>query len=110
MVSKRAGECFIATLNGRAEIRVGDNVTSSLGVKIYTAAHDPKTLELKDIVENITIESDAWISATVLILPSVIIREEIVVGAGSQVNTVLADYIICVGSPAREVKKRALNN
>ena len=27
------------------------------------------------------------------------------VGAGSQVNTVLADYIICVGSPAREVKK-----
>lgn len=57
-------------------------------------------------IAGITIENDVWIGANVIILPSVVIGEGCIVGAGSIVTKSLPSYTICVGNPCRPIKCR----
>ena len=54
----------------------------------------------------LTIGSDVWIGANVTILKGVTIGEGAIIGACSLVTKDVSPYSICVGIPAREIKKR----
>ena len=55
---------------------------------------------------NVTIGNDVWIGAGAVILPSVVIDNGAVIGAGSIVNANVGAYEIWAGNPARKVGER----
>ncbi len=53
----------------------------------------------------VTIEDDVWVASNVIILKGVTIGKGAIVGAGSVVTRDVPPYTLCVGNPAREVRK-----
>ncbi len=102
----RGCEFYASFLVPAGTITVGDNVTFSPNVKLYTIGHDPSTKSLRDLAGPIVIESHAWIAADSIILPNVTIGEGAVIGAGSVVTRDIPPYTIAVGVPAKIIKKR----
>ena len=56
--------------------------------------------------EPINIGSDVWIAAGCKILKGATIKDGAIIGAGSIVNSTIAENAIAVGCPAHEIKKR----
>ena len=54
----------------------------------------------------IIVEDDVWIGANVVLLDGAIVRRGCVIGAGSVVRGELPAHSVCVGAPARVVKRR----
>lgn len=54
----------------------------------------------------VVIENDVWIGSHVLIMPGVTIHNGAIIGAGAIVTKDVPPYTICVGSPAKVIKKR----
>lgn len=104
----RGCEFYASFLVPTGTITVGDHVTFSPNVKIYTIGHDPSTKELADLAGPIVIENHAWIAADCIILPNVTIGEGAVIGAGSVVTRCIPPYSIAVGVPAKVIKKRTI--
>jgi acetyltransferase-like isoleucine patch superfamily enzyme len=57
-------------------------------------------------IGSVIIENDVWIGANVIILPSVVIGEGCIIGAGSIVTKSVPPYTICVGNPCKPIKSR----
>ena len=55
---------------------------------------------------NIVICNDVWIGANATIVPDVCIGKGSIVGAGAVVTKNIPEYSICVGVPAKVIKKR----
>jgi len=55
----------------------------------------------------ITIEDDVWIGANVVLLDGAIVGTGCVIGAGSVVRGEMPAYSVCIGAPARVIKRRA---
>jgi acetyltransferase-like isoleucine patch superfamily enzyme len=86
------------TLVGYGTIILSTNhrVPAGLG-RIFGAGH-----ELKPV----TIGSDVWIGANVVVLPGVSIGEGAVVAAGSVVTKNVEPFVIVAGVPARRIRSR----
>ena len=54
----------------------------------------------------IVVEDDVWIGANVVLLDGAIVRTGCVIGAGAVVRGELPPYSVCVGAPARVIKRR----
>jgi acetyltransferase-like isoleucine patch superfamily enzyme len=54
----------------------------------------------------ILVEDDVWIGANAVLLDGAIVRTGCVVGAGAVVRGELPAYSVCVGAPARVIKRR----
>jgi maltose O-acetyltransferase len=104
----RGCEFFGTMLNGGAKIVIGDYVTFSPGVKLYSAAQNYMTLDLNDKVGDIFIEDFAWIGAGVIVLPGIKIGKGAVVGAGSVVTKSIPCNTVAVGVPAKVIKSRGI--
>lgn len=102
----RGCEFYASFLVPTGTITIGDHVTFSPNVKLYTIGHNPSTRKLADLAGPIVIQDHAWIAADCIILPNVTIGEGAVVGAGSVVTRDIPPYSIAVGVPARVIKKR----
>jgi acetyltransferase-like isoleucine patch superfamily enzyme len=59
-----------------------------------------------DDCDQVSIGSDVWIGAKVIILPGVSIGHGAVIGAGSVVTSSVPPYSICVGTPAKLLRLR----
>lgn len=60
-----------------------------------------------NLVEKVTtINSDVWIGTNVVIMQGVNVGQGAVIGANSVVTKDVEPYSICVGIPAKEIKKR----
>ncbi len=100
--------CYVNGYNG---LKIGDRTIIGPGVMIHTANHKMNPDQpipgqgWKDD-DPVEIGADCWIGMGVLILPGARIGEGCVVGAGSVVNRDLGEYVVAVGNPARQVKKR----
>ncbi len=53
----------------------------------------------------VTIGSDCWLGAGVIVMPGVTIGDGTVVGAGSVVTKSLPPHVVAVGNPARVVRQ-----
>lgn len=100
---------FFTSANLGTVIEIKDNVTFSPNVKVYSAGHDYKYINLPDTSGDIIIKEYVWIGGNSVILQGVTIGEYSVVSANSVVTKDIPPYSIVAGIPAKVIKKRELN-
>lgn len=91
------------------EIEIGKNTVISQKSYLCAASHD-YTKETFDIFDQkIVIEDGVWIATDVFIAPGITIGSGSVIGARSTVLSDMPAMMICVGYPAKPIKRRIDN-
>ncbi len=89
-----------------AEIHIGDHAVISQRSYLCTASHDYRKPTFDTVIAPILVENAVWIATDVFIAPGVQLGKGCVVGARSSVFSDLPESMICVGSPAKAIRKR----
>lgn len=88
---------------------IGDNTLMASNILITTENHgiDPKKnyAEQQLLSKDVEIGRNCWIGEKVIILPGVIIGDNVIIGAGSVVTKSFGDNVIIAGCPAKCIKK-----
>lgn len=89
---------------------IGDYVHIGQHVLISGLNHSYERVDIKIseqgiTVKQVTIDSNVWIGANVVILPGITIGQHSVVGAGSVVTKDVPPFTVVAGNPARIVKQ-----
>ena len=101
------GECaFIYNLG---PVTLGKRVTISHRAHICAGTHDYTKRDFPLLRPPITIAPDAWICADAFVGPGVTVGEGAIVGARAVAMKDVKPWSIVVGNPARESKKREVN-
>ncbi len=99
----------IHSLNG-SKVVIGQDSLIAKEAYIINSNHSFKKDELirkqKPHCSDITIGNDVWVGGRVTILEGVTIGDGSVIGAGSVVNKDIPSYVVAVGVPCKEIKKR----
>ncbi|MDO6769744.1 acyltransferase [Shewanella sp. 2_MG-2023] len=96
------------------KIVIGNNVSISHNVRIYTSNRNPvdimnnRALSLK--VGDVTIGDNVWIGANVIIVQDVNIGSNVVIGANSVVSKNVDSNCIVAGAPLKILKKCESNS
>jgi len=93
-------------LDGRMGLIIGDNVSISEGVAIFTLEHDPNSPDFASRGAPVHIADRVFIGARAIILPGITIGEGAVVAAGAVVTHDVLPYTIVGGVPARPIGER----
>lgn len=99
---------FGFTVLDEAKVTICNHVFIGPHVSIYTACHPLEIAERNkgtEWSESVTICDNVWIGGNVVVCPGVIIGEGCVVGAGAVVTKSLEPNTLCVGNPARPIRK-----
>lgn len=96
-------------LDGRAMLRIGNNVNISHWTLIQTLTHDPESPDFVSLARPVIIEDHVWIGARALICPGVTIGEGAVVAADAVVTRNVDPYFIVGGNPATFIRERSRN-
>lgn len=96
-------ECF---LDGRAEIMIGNKVSISPHVHIFTGDHDYNDRHFAFRGKGVHIGDYVWIGSRATILPGVKIGEGAVVCAGAVVTKDVEEYSVVAGVPAKKIRER----
>jgi len=91
-------------------VTLGDRATVSQYAHLCAGTHDYTRADFPLLRLPIVIGDDAWVAADVFVGPGVAIGAGTVVGARSNVFGDLPAWKVCVGSPARAVKDRILED
>lgn len=98
------GCTVIGPVNMGNHIMLAQNIVISGLNHGYEDVNIPPSKQ-KTITKAILIKDNVWIGANCVITAGVTIGKHVVVGAGSVVTKDIPDYCVCVGNPARVVKK-----
>ena len=93
-------------LDGRMGLEIGENVSVSEGVAIFTLAHDPNSPTFENRGAPVRIGDCVFIGARAILLPGVSIGGGAVVAAGSVVTRDVEPFTIVAGVPARPIGQR----
>ena len=93
-------------LDGRGDLYIGDNVSVSFDVQIYTMSHDYNDPHFSGVFGPVRIEDYVWLCARSTILPGVTIGRGAVVAAGAVVTTDVAPFTVVGGVPAKQIDQR----
>lgn len=88
------------------EIEIGCNVVISQRSYICAASHDYASPTFDIFAKTVNIKDEAWIATNVFVAPGVTIDKGAVVGACSGVFSDLPAMMICIGCPAKPLRKR----
>ncbi|MDO6489764.1 MULTISPECIES: putative colanic acid biosynthesis acetyltransferase [unclassified Cellulophaga] len=88
------------------EIFIGNNTVVSQKSYICTGSHDHSKIDFPIYAKKIIIEDECWLATDVYVGPGVTIGKGTVVGARSSVFKNLPKGKICIGSPAKVIKRR----
>jgi acetyltransferase-like isoleucine patch superfamily enzyme len=110
-IGDRSGIGYQCFFEATGSIKIGSWVRIGPHVSFFTTNHrfgERATLIKHQGYDVGTIEigDDAWVGASVTILPNVKIGKGAVIGAGSVVTRDVPEYAIAVGNPAKVVKYR----
>lgn len=98
---------FNLTLVDDTHIYIGDNVMFGPNVTLATAGHpiDPDLRkQAAQFNVPVSIGSNVWIGASVVVLPGVSIGDNTVIGAGSIVTKDVPANVVALGNPCRVVR------
>lgn len=92
-------------------IYIGNNTLIAAQCYITDCNHNVKKGELIRNQElstkhKLVIGEDCWIGANSTLIPGAFLGKGSVIGANSLVNSIISDYEIAVGSPAKKIKER----
>ena len=91
------------------EIVIGNNAVISQRTYICTASHDHTKPTFDIYSVKTVIEDEAWVATDVYVAPGVTIGRGAVIGARSSVFSDMPAGMICVGSPAKPIKPRIMD-
>lgn len=99
--------CYISDF-----VEIGQNVMMGPNVVIHSSVHgtkrDKPMARQKTVFKKIVIGDDVWIGAGAIILGGSIVNNGAVIAAGSVLmeDTIVGEYEIWAGNPARKIKER----
>jgi maltose O-acetyltransferase len=93
-------------LDGRKGLRIGDKVSISEGVCIFSLDHDPSSASFENRGAPVTVEDYVFVGARAIVLPGVTVGTGAVVAAGAVVTRDVAPFTIVAGVPARPIGER----
>jgi acetyltransferase-like isoleucine patch superfamily enzyme len=93
-------------IDRRGGLYIGNNVSISPGVSIYTAGHYPDSSDFDCIVKGVRINDYVWIGANAMIMPGVIVGKGAIVLPGAVVTKNVNELEIVGGVPAQFVRMR----
>lgn len=99
--------CF---MDGRAKLKIGNNVDIASDVLIYNSEHNINAEDFGAIEAAVRIDDYVFIGPRVIILPGVTIGKGAVVGAGAVVTKDVPDFAIVGGVPAKVIGERDLKD
>lgn len=99
-----------ATLDGRAQLTIGNHVDIASGVSIYNSQHDIHSQDMHPIEKPVAIGDYVFIGPRAIILPGVKIGSGAVVAAGAVVTKDVSKKTIVGGVPAKEIGKRQVSD
>lgn len=98
--------CFIEGYN--AKVRIGAFVSFAQNVNVLSGSGPNASKKLQrlfpSVKKDVVIGEHAWIGASTIIMPGVVLGKYCVVGANSFVNRSFGDYSIIGGSPAKLIR------
>ena len=97
---------YKATLDGRAQLSIGNHVDIASEVMIYNSEHDIHSSDFKAISAPVVIDDYVFIGPRTIILPGVTIGKGSVVAAGSVVTKSVPAQKIFAGIPAKHIGDR----
>lgn len=100
--------CAFQLALGR-KIIIGNNVSISHNVRIYTETNDTKNIisgskERERIYGDVEIGNNVWIGANVFINPGISIGDNVVIGANSVLTKSIPSGVVAAGCPAKVIK------
>ena len=89
------------------EIIIKNNVSITAETYVFATSHLIDSPTFETVYKPVIIEDHVWIGARAMVLPGVTIGRGAVLGAASVATKDLLPFSVCVGSPAKEVRKRS---
>jgi maltose O-acetyltransferase len=90
-----------------APVTIGDGAQIASGVQLLAADH-PRDAQarrkLLELARPVSIGSNVWLGAAVIVLPGVSVGDDSVIGAGSVVTRDIPGGVVAVGNPCRVVR------
>ena len=99
-----------AILYSLGTIHIGQRTIISQYAHLCAGSHDYTSRKFPLTTPPIRIGEDCWIAADVFVGPGVTVGDRSVVGARSTVTKTIPADVVAVGSPAKVVKQRVLND
>ena len=99
--------CF---LDGRADLKIGNNVDIASQVLIYNSQHDLSDENFRATISPVEIGDFVFIGPRAIILPGVKIGKGAVIAAGAVVTKDIEQFKIVGGVPAKEIGERDLKD
>lgn len=99
--------CF---MDGRASLKIGNNVDIASEVMIYNSEHDIDSEGFDPVEEAVEIEDYVFVGPRAIILPGVKIGRGAVIGAGAVITKNVDPFKIVGGVPAKEIGERKNKN
>lgn len=93
--------------DNRFPIIIGDNVSITYGVSVFTKGHDIDDPDFRTKGASVIIEDYVWIAAYAVILPGVKLGKGCVVLPGSVVNKDVEPFHVVGGNPAKFIRERS---
>lgn len=90
------------------KIIIGNNVAFAHNIFVATAAHDVAKIVFPTIRKPVVFMDEVWVSSNVFINMGVVLKRGVVVGSAAVVTKDLPEGYICVGNPAKPIKKRII--
>ena len=90
-------------INAKGGVKIGSDVVIGFSVIITTSSHSGPHFFSQSIHQPISIGSNVWIGAGVVVNPGARIGSNVIIGSGAVVTGSIPDNVTAVGVPARPV-------